>query len=133
MRPKKTPATASKPAAGQATRATTQGKTQPGKPAANAALTEAKRGPVAVLSGVPQPGAAKKYARVLEKDGFTLGDVTNAPGGVGAYSVQYAEGSDDAAKALAEDQGIQEVKALEPDVTARAGGAKLVVIVGAQK
>jgi hypothetical protein len=126
-------APASRAASRQDSGVPTPRKTQPETPSASAALTEAKRGPVAVLSGVSEAGAAMKYARSLKQDGFTIGEVTNAPGGAGAYSVQYVEGSDDAAKALAEQQGIQEVKAIEPDVTDRAGDAKLVVVIGAQK
>ena len=68
-------------------------KTETETPAASPGLAEAKRGPVAVLSGVPEPGAAKKYARSLKRKGYTLGKVTNAPGGVGDFSVQYAGGS----------------------------------------
>ncbi len=93
----------------------------------------AKRGPVAVLSGVPENGAAADYARALKRDGYDLGEVTNAPGGAGSFSVQYADGSEKAAKALADEEGIGEVKAMEPAVADRAGDAKLVVIVGAKK
>jgi LytR cell envelope-related transcriptional attenuator len=125
------------PASRQETRApaTTAAKEpEPKKePPADPALTVAKRGPVAVLSGVPASGAAKRYARTLKKNGFALGEVTNAPGGAGAYSVQYVEGSDDAAKALAEEEGIQEVKAIEGPIKDRAGDAKLVVVIGAEK
>ena len=88
---------------------------------------------MAVLSGVPEPGAAKKYARRLKRKGYTIGKVTNAPGGVGSFSVQYVKGSAGAAKALAKAERIGEVKAIEPEVTDRAGEAKLVVVVGARK
>ena len=120
------------PATRQESRATAQ-QPKPEKPATDPALTAAKRGPVAVLSGVPEAGAAKKYAGDLKADGFTVGEVTNAPGGAGSYSVQYVEGSEEAAEALAKAQGIRDVKAIEGPVTDRAGDAKLVVIVGARK
>jgi predicted nucleic acid-binding Zn ribbon protein len=120
------------PASRQETRATTQ-KTEPDTPAADAGLVAAKRGPVAVLSGVPAAGAAKKYASRLKADGFTVGEVTNAPGGAEAYSVQHVDGSQAAARALAEEEGIQEVKAIEPEVADRAGDAKLVVVIGVEK
>jgi len=108
-------------------------KTEADKPAASPGLAQAKRGPVAVLSGVPEAGAAKKYARRLKRKGYTLGEVTNAPGGVGEFSVQYASGSEDAARALAKKEGIRKVTRVERLVAERARGAKLVVVVGARK
>ncbi len=88
---------------------------------------------MAVLSGVPEPGAAKKYARSLKRKGYTLGKVTNAPGGVGDFSVQYAGGSEDAARALANKEGIRKVTRVERLVAERGRGAKLFVVVGARK
>lgn len=113
--------------------ATTEAKPAPDKPAADPDLAAAKRGPVAVLSGVPEPGAAKKVARRLKRQGFKIGDVTNAPGGVGAYSIQYVRGSDDAARALAKRIKVRDVRKIDPLVSDRARGAKLVVVVGARK
>ena len=121
------------PASRRESRTTTQQPKAKKKTASDPALTAAKRGPVAVLSGVPEAGAAEKYASSLKADGFTVGEVTNAPGGQGSYSVQYVTGSEKAAKALAKAQGIRDVKAIEGPVTDRAGDAKLVVIVGAEK
>ena len=88
---------------------------------------------MAVLSGVPEAGAAKKYAARLKRKGFTIGEVTNAPGGVGNYSVQYTRGSQDAARALAKEEGIREVSRAERLVAERGRGAKLIVVVGARK
>ena len=88
---------------------------------------------MAVLSGVPEEGAAKKYARRLKRKGYTLGEVTNAPGGVGNFSVQYARGSEDAARALAKDEGIGKVTRAERLVAERGRGAKVIVVVGARK
>jgi hypothetical protein len=116
-----------------ATTTTTAAKPDSEKPAADPALAVAKRGPVAVLSGVPEPGAAKKFARRLEREGFTTGKVTNAPGGFGTFSVQYVAGSEDAARALAKTIGVTDVRKIDSMVTDRAGDAKLVVIVGARK
>lgn len=115
------------------TPSTTETNPKPEQPATNAALATAKRGPVAVLSGVPEPGAAKKYARRLKRQGYTLGKVTNAPGGVGNFSVQYARGSEDAARALAKKERIREVVRVDPLVAERGRGAKLFVVLGARK
>jgi hypothetical protein len=88
---------------------------------------------VAVLSGVPAPGAAKQFARRLERQGFTTGKVTNAPGGVGTFSVQYIAGSEKPARALAKTIQVTDVRQIDSLVSDRAGDAKLVVIVGARK
>ena len=124
---------ASRQEAREADRPQRSPQSEPEKPAQDPALATAKQGPVAVLSGVPEPGAAAGYAHGLERQGFKLGEVTNAPGGVGSFAVQYADGSEDAARALAKEEGIADVKAIEPEVAARASDAKLVVIVGARK
>jgi len=94
-------------------------------------LAAAKRGPTAVLSGVAEPGAAAKFAKGLKRKGFRIGAVTNAPGPSARSTVLYAKGGLAAARALAKEAGIRTVKALDPATAGPAGGAKLVVIVGA--
>jgi len=94
-------------------------------------LAAAKRGPIAVLSGVAEPGAAAKFAKGLKRKGFRIGAVTNAPGPAARSAVLYAGGGRAAARALAKEAGISTVKALDPATAGPAGGAKLVVIVGA--
>jgi len=94
-------------------------------------LAAAKRGPTAVLSGVAEPGAAAKLAKGLKRKGFRIGAVTNAPGPAARSAVLYASGGRAAARALAKEAGISAVKALDRGTAGRAGGAKLVVIVGA--
>jgi len=94
-------------------------------------LAAAKRGPTAVLSGVAEPGAAAKFAKGLKGKGFRIGAVTNAPGPAARSAVLYGSGGRAAARALAKEAGISTVKALDRATAGPAGGAKLVVIVGA--
>lgn len=100
-------------------------------PPGDAGLKAAKRGPTAVLSGVAEPGAAAKVAKRLKRRGFRLGAVTNAPGPAERSAVLYARGGRAAARALAKEADISTVKALDRATAGPAGGAKLVVVVGA--
>jgi predicted nucleic acid-binding Zn ribbon protein len=109
----------------------TQSEREPAGPASGAGLNQAKRTPLAVLSGVPQPGAAARFAKRLERRGFRVKTVANAPGPAERSSVLYVGGGEKAARALAEDAGIEDVKAADPATAAAAQGAKLVVVLGA--
>ena len=100
-------------------------------PPEDAGLKAAKRGPTAVLSGVAEPGAAAKIAKRLKSRGFRIGAVTNAPGPAERSAVLYARGGRAAARALAKEADISTVKALDRATAGPAGGAKLVVVLGA--
>lgn len=93
----------------------------------------AKKVRLAVLSGVPQPGAAAKEAKRLKGKGFPVRTVGNAPGGAERSAVFYARGQQAAARDLAEAAGIASVKALDAQTAEPARGAKLVVVVGAAR
>jgi len=100
-------------------------------PPEDAGLKAAKRGPTAVLSAVAEPGAAAKVAKRLKRRGFRIGAVTNAPGPAERSAVLYARGGRAAARALAKEADISTVKALDRATAGPAGGAKLVVVLGA--
>ena len=104
---------------------------EPNAPA-SPALSAAKRGPTAVLSGVPQPGAAAKVARRLKRRGFRTGTVTNAPGPAARSAVLYAKGARAAGLALAEQLGIRTVRPVDRTTVGAVSGAKLYVVVGAR-
>ncbi len=94
----------------------------------------AKKVRVAVLSGVPQPGAAAKEAKRLKGKGFPIRRrgqrARSAPSG---QPCLYARGQQAAARDLAEAAGIASVKALDAQTAEPARGAKLVVVVGAAR
>ena len=98
-----------------------------------AALTAAKRTEVAVLSGSAVPGIAARTGEQLERKGFRVGMVTNAPGPSPGSVVLYARGKKSAAGALARSLKIRSVKAADPNAQALAPQAGLLVVVGADR
>jgi LytR cell envelope-related transcriptional attenuator len=92
---------------------------------------------VAVLNGTTIPGLARRTGDRVETSGFTLGTVTDAPvQNRSATIVQYAEGSQDEARQVAEVIGVGEDAVSQLDVSTRtvAGEqAEVVVTVGADQ
>jgi predicted transcriptional regulator len=88
---------------------------------------------VAVLSGSPVPGIAGHTGQQLRRKGFHVGAVANAPGPSEHSSVLYAHGQRGAARVLARTLGIGSITRLDATNASVAAGAKLVVIVGADR
>jgi len=86
-----------------------------------------------VLSAVAQPGTAAKEAKRLERKGFRVGTVANAPVPAERSAVLYARGARAPARAMAKAAGIRSVKAVDPTTAAAARGSKLYVVVGAKR
>jgi len=99
----------------------------------NAGLAAAKHTRVAVLSGSPVSGIAGQTGERLSRRGFHVGTVANAPGPSKHSSVLYAHGKQGAARALARTLGIGSIARLDGTNASVAAGAKLVVIVGADR
>jgi hypothetical protein len=95
------------------------------------ALAAAKRTEVAVLSGSAVAGVAKRTGAALERKGFRVGTVTNAPGPSRRSLVLYARGRKRAARALARGAKIRTVKPADPNSRAIAPNAGLIVVIGA--
>lgn len=88
---------------------------------------------VAVLSGVPEAGAAAKEAKRLKARGVPIGAVGNAPAPAERSAVLYARGQRAAAREVSEQAGIASVKAIDSQTAEPARGAKLVVVVGTDR
>jgi LytR cell envelope-related transcriptional attenuator len=98
--------------------------------------------PVAVLNGTGGGGVtgvaglAQKGAQILKQDGFKVGAVTDAQASTpfATSLVMYQPGSEGDAKEVAD--GIQkqfgktELQQMEPEIKARARGAKLALVIG---
>lgn len=98
--------------------------------------------PVAVLNGTGGGGVtgvtglAQKGAQILKQDGFKVGAVTDAQASspFATSLVMYQPGSEGDAKEVAD--GIQkqfgktELQQMEPEIKARARGAKLALVIG---
>jgi LytR cell envelope-related transcriptional attenuator len=100
---------------------------------ADARLAAAKHTQTAVLSGSPVPGIAGRTGQRLSRNGFHLGTVANAPAPSKRSSVLYVRGKRGAARALARILGIASIARLDDTNASMAAGAKLVVIVGADR
>ena len=97
------------------------------------ALARAKRIEIASLSGSFKPGIAGKTAKTLKGKGFKVGAVTNAPGPADRSTVYYARGAEAPAKALGRELGIRDVRHVGSDIRAAAQGARLIVVIGADR
>jgi hypothetical protein len=87
---------------------------------------------VAVLNGTEQPGLAHHTAERLQQAGFSQASaLAGQPPGNGQTSiVQYRQGSEADARAVARTLKISTVQPLEPTVQPLVGSAGVVVIVG---
>ena len=87
---------------------------------------------VAVLNGTEVPGLAHRTAEKLQQDGFSQANaLAGQPPGNGQTSiVQYSQGKEADAQAVARSLKITTVQPLEPTVQPLIGNAGVVVIVG---
>jgi hypothetical protein len=91
---------------------------------------------VAVLNGTRTPGLASTVGDTLAKAGYGKGTVANAPDQQHATtSVAYAAGHKTAAEDVARQINVDPatVTAIDPATAAAAGGAQVVVTVGADR
>jgi len=105
-------------------------KPAPKAPAASPAETN-----VAVLNATEAEGLAHRTASALQQNGYSQATALNGkPPGSGQVSVvEYASGHQAEAEAVARSASITHVLPIEAAVTALAGSANVVVIIGADK
>jgi len=96
-------------------------------------LAAARRARTAVLSGVGVPGIAGRTAKSLERKGFRVGTVANAPGPSERSLVLYRPGKRRAAHALARTMRIRSVRPVDAASRAVAPRAPLLVVLGADR
>jgi LytR cell envelope-related transcriptional attenuator len=85
---------------------------------------------VAVLNGTAVPGLAAKVGDDVDTSGYALGVVTNSDVPADESMVLFERGHEDEARAVARDLGIDAVDLIEPESSALAEGADVVVIAG---
>ncbi|MGK2954382.1 MAG: LytR C-terminal domain-containing protein [Solirubrobacterales bacterium] len=87
---------------------------------------------VAVLNGTGgvEVGLAAEYADALEKDGFELGAVTDAPETFESSVVMYTKGNEAAAKMVASSVDIDETALVTSEVADLAPGAMVTAVIG---
>jgi hypothetical protein len=127
-----TPSTGEPASSGQA-----PGNADSGGSSASSSLTSADRRAtnVAVLNGTTQPGLARSVGDKIEKDGFTIGGVTNnadqsVPTTIVSYTAGYEQAALEVARAIGIDRGS--VQAADAN-TAAAADANVVVTVGSDQ
>jgi hypothetical protein len=85
---------------------------------------------VAVLNGTAVPGLAAKVGDDVDTSGYALGVVTNSDVPADESLVLFERGHEEQAEAVARDLGIDAVDLIDPDSSALADGADVVVIAG---
>jgi len=90
---------------------------------------------VAVLNGSRKPGLAGDAATELERHGWRIGTVTNAPDqSLASSCVEFTPGHSQAASIIAKQLGIQTIVPPNPDYIALAGpDADVIVVVGTDR
>jgi LytR cell envelope-related transcriptional attenuator len=90
---------------------------------------------VAILNASRKPGLARDAADVLERHGWRIGTVTNAPDqSLTSSCVDFTPGYSQAASLIAEQLGIKTIVPPNPDYLAVAGrDANVVVVVGSDR
>ena len=89
---------------------------------------------VSVLNGTTVAGLARRVSDDLKGAGFRRGRTDNATEQARAESVVfYSDGSERAARAVGEELGIGQRQPIASDVSALAGNADVVVVLGADK
>jgi hypothetical protein len=85
---------------------------------------------VAILNATRKPGVARDTAMVLERHGWRIGTVTNAPGPpLDRSCVDFTPGHSQAASIIAKQLGIQTIVPPNPDYLAAAGPGTDVIVV----
>ena len=87
---------------------------------------------VAILNGSRKPGLAREAATTLERHGWRIGTVTNAPGSrLDSSCVDFTPGHSQAASIIATQLGISTIIPPNPEYVAAAGpGADVIVVLG---
>jgi hypothetical protein len=93
----------------------------------------ARRTPVAVLNGAEVPGIASRTGDRLERRGFRVSAVGDAPAPARRSVVLYAREARRSAPALARELRIRVIRPLEGPSAALARDARLVVVLGADR
>jgi NAD(P)H-hydrate repair Nnr-like enzyme with NAD(P)H-hydrate dehydratase domain len=98
-------------------------------------VTSAADTAISVLNGTETAGLAHRVSGSLQQRGYSqAAALAGRPAGANQVTVvQYASGHQPEAEAVAHTLGVQTVQPLESAVSALAGTAKVVVIVGADK
>ncbi len=109
-------------------------KTSPKSAAGTPAVSPAETN-VAVLNATEAEGLARRTASALQQNGYSQAVALNGhPPGSGQVSVvEYASGHQAEAEAVARSASVTDVQPIEAAVTALAGSASVVLIVGADK
>lgn len=105
------------------------------KPAQSTPAVSPAETNVAVLNATETEGLAHRTASELQQNGYSQAVALNGhPAGTGQVSiVEYVSGHQAEAEAVARSAGVTHVQPIEAAVTALAGSASVVVIVGADK
>jgi LytR cell envelope-related transcriptional attenuator len=105
------------------------------KPEPKAPLVSPAETSVAVLNATEAEGLAHRTASELQQNGYSQATALNGkpPGQDQVSVVEYASGHRAEAEAVARSAAVTRVQPLEAGVTALAGSANVVVIVGADK
>jgi hypothetical protein len=105
------------------------------KPAPKAPVVSPAETSVAVLNATEAEGLAHRAASELQQNGYSQATALNGkpPGQDQVSVVEYASGHRAEAEAVARSAAVTRVQPLEAGVTALAGSANVVVIVGADK
>jgi hypothetical protein len=105
------------------------------KPAPKASLVSPAETSVAVLNATEAEGLAHRTASELQQNGYSQATALNGkpPGQDQVSVVEYAGGHQAEAEAVARSAAVTRVQPIEAGVTALAGSATVVVIVGADK
>jgi hypothetical protein len=119
-----------------ATRTTTHVKSKPAhKAAPKTPVVSPAETTVTVLNATEAEGLAHRTAAALQQSGYSQATAMNGkPPGSGQVSiVEYASGHQAEAEGVAHSASITHVEPIEAGVSALAGSANVVVIVGADK
>jgi hypothetical protein len=120
---------------GGATRAKAHAHKPASKPALSTPAVSPAETPVAVLNDTETAGLAHRTAGELQQNGYSQAAALNGrPPGSGQVSVvEYTSGHRAEAEGVARSVGVTHVQPIEAAVTALAGSATVVVIVGEDK
>jgi hypothetical protein len=133
--PKQTGSTATTTASRTATTHAKRSSRKAAKAAPSAPTVSPAETTVAVLNATEAEGLAHRTASALQQSGYSQAEaLSGKPPGSGQVSVvEYASGHQAEAERVARSESITHVLPIEAAVTALAGSADVVVIVGADK
>jgi hypothetical protein len=131
----KTGSTATRSSGSTSTTSTGHKRTAAHAPKTSGHVVSAAATAISVLNGTETAGLAHHVSASLQQRGYSQAAALagRPPGASQVTVVQYASGHRPEAEAVAHTLGVQTVQPLEPAVSALAGTAKVVVVVGADK